>query len=85
MVKAAAEGKTPWAFRARFRRAAFGWNGSKLAIERIHDAHRLAIEAAGNAQQGAQAQTAIEHMLAADRPMSAWLRRALGVATGAGS
>jgi hypothetical protein len=27
-----------WAFRSRFRRAAFGWNGSKLAIERIHDA-----------------------------------------------
>lgn len=38
MVKAAAESKTPWAFRARFRRAAFGWNGSKLAIERIHEA-----------------------------------------------
>ena len=28
----------PWAFRTRFRRAAFGWKGSKLAIERIHDA-----------------------------------------------
>lgn len=28
----------PWAFRARFRRAAFGWKGSKLAIERIHEA-----------------------------------------------
>lgn len=28
----------PWAFRSRFRRAAFGWKGSKLAAERIHDA-----------------------------------------------
>jgi len=28
----------PWAFRARFRRTAFGWKGSKLAIERIHEA-----------------------------------------------
>ena len=27
-----------WAFRTRFRRAAFGWKGSKLAIERIHEA-----------------------------------------------
>jgi hypothetical protein len=24
--------------RTRFRRAAFGWNGSRLAIERIHGA-----------------------------------------------
>jgi hypothetical protein len=28
----------PWAFRARFRRTAFGWKGTKLAIERIHEA-----------------------------------------------
>lgn len=28
----------PWAFRARFRRAAFGWKGTKLATLRIHDA-----------------------------------------------
>lgn len=28
----------PWAFRAGFRRTAFGWKGSKLAIERIHEA-----------------------------------------------
>ena len=31
----------------------------------------------------AQAQTAIEQVLAADRPMSAWLRRALGIASSA--
>ncbi|KAB2869415.1 MAG: hypothetical protein F9K36_16805, partial [Burkholderiaceae bacterium] len=30
--------KRPWAFRTRFRRAVFGWRGSKLAIERIHEA-----------------------------------------------
>lgn len=29
---------TTWAFRARFRRNAFGWKGSKLAIERIGQA-----------------------------------------------
>jgi len=27
-----------WAFRSRFRREAFGWKASRLAIERIHDA-----------------------------------------------
>lgn len=27
-----------WAFRNRFRREAFGWKASRLAIERIHDA-----------------------------------------------
>jgi hypothetical protein len=27
-----------WSFRTRFRRAAFGWKGSRLAIERIHEA-----------------------------------------------
>ena len=29
---------TPWAFRARFRRAAFGWKGSRLAVGRINEA-----------------------------------------------
>ncbi|MBI3350197.1 MAG: hypothetical protein HY020_23670 [Burkholderiales bacterium] len=27
-----------WGFRARFRRNAFGWKGTKLAMERIHEA-----------------------------------------------
>ena len=45
--------------------------------------YRLAMEAAANAQQSAQAQAAIEQVLAAHRPMSAWLRRALGIATSA--
>ncbi|QCB45179.1 hypothetical protein [Hydrogenophaga sp. PAMC20947] len=29
---------TPWAFRTRFRRGAFGWKASRLAIDRIHEA-----------------------------------------------
>ena len=28
----------PWTFRARFRKAVYSWKGSKLAIERIHEA-----------------------------------------------
>jgi len=44
-----------------------------------NEAHRLAIEAAGNAQQTEQAQLTIEQVLAPDRPMSGWLRRALGL------
>jgi len=38
MTKATATTATPWAFRARFRREAFGWKGSQLAISRIHEA-----------------------------------------------
>ena len=41
--KEAADG---WAFRARFRRDAFGWRGSRVAIERIDEA-LLEIRAAG--------------------------------------
>ena len=29
---------TTWAFRTRFRRGAFGWNGTQLAIGRINEA-----------------------------------------------
>jgi hypothetical protein len=45
-----------------------------------HEAHRLAIEAARTAQQIDQAQAIIDQVLAADRPMSAWMRRSLGIA-----
>ena len=38
MVTKARAPATVWAFRARFRRAAFGWAGSKLAISRIDEA-----------------------------------------------
>lgn len=65
--------------------AALHWmsmgHGYELTGFDAHEAHRLAIEAAGNAQQSAQAQVTIEQVLAPDRPMSAWLRRALGVAS----
>jgi hypothetical protein len=27
-----------WVFRTRFRRAAFGWRRSRLAIKRLHEA-----------------------------------------------
>ena len=38
MLKPSSTNPAPWAFRAHFRRGAFGWNSSKLAIERIHEA-----------------------------------------------
>lgn len=38
MATKAKPSATEWAFRARFRRAAFGWAGSKLAISRIEEA-----------------------------------------------
>lgn len=67
--------------------AALHWismgHGYELTGFDAHDANRLAIEAAGIAQQSAQAQAAIEQVLAADRPMSAWLRKALGITTSA--
>jgi hypothetical protein len=63
--------------------AALHWmsmgHGYELTGFDAHEAHRLAIEAAANAEQSAQAQAAIEQVLATDRPMSAWLRRELGI------
>lgn len=38
MKNAAPTAVTSWAFRTRFRRGAFGWKGTKLAIERINEA-----------------------------------------------
>lgn len=38
MTNAAPTAVTTWAFRTRFRRGAFGWKGTRLAIERIHEA-----------------------------------------------
>jgi tetratricopeptide (TPR) repeat protein len=64
--------------------AALHWmsmgHGYELTGLDAHEAHRLAIEAARNAQQIDQAQAIIEQVLAADRPMSAWMRRSLGIA-----
>ena len=64
--------------------AALHWmsmgHGYELTGLDAHEAHRLAIEAAANAQQIEQAQATIDKVLASDRPMSAWLRRSLGIA-----
>src|SRR5690606_32204067 len=38
MTKATKTDATPWAFRTRFRRGAFGWKGTQLAIGRINEA-----------------------------------------------
>ena len=63
--------------------AALHWmsmgHGYELTGLDAHEAHRLALEAACNAQQIEQAQATIDQVLAADRPMSAWLGRALGI------
>ena len=75
------------AFAMQAALAALHWmsmgHGYELTGFDAQEAYRLAIEAAANAQQSAQAQAAIEQVLATDRPMSAWLRRALGIATSA--
>jgi tetratricopeptide (TPR) repeat protein len=65
--------------------AALHWmsmgHGYELTGLDVHEAHRLAIEAAKTTQQVELAQTAIEQVLAADRPMSASMRRSLGIPT----
>ena len=67
--------------------AALHWmsmgHGYELTGFDAHEAHCLAIEAAAYAQLSALAQTTIEQVLAADRPMAAWLRGALGIANSA--
>ena len=63
--------------------AALHWmsmgHGYELTSLDAHEAHRLAIEAAANAQQTKQAQVTIEQMLAPDRPLPTWLRRSLEI------
>jgi tetratricopeptide (TPR) repeat protein len=65
--------------------AALHWmsmgHGYELTGLDVHEAHRLVIEAAKTTQQVELAQTAIEQVLAADRPMSASMRRSLGIPT----
>ena len=65
--------------------AALHWmsigHGYELNGLDVHEAHRLAIEAAKSTQQIEQVQATIEQVLAADRPMSAWMRRSLGIPT----
>lgn len=63
--------------------AALHWmsmgHGYELTGLDVHEAHRLAIEAAANAQQTQQAQATLEYLLAPDRPASIWMQRALGI------
>ena len=65
--------------------AAMHWmsmgHGYELTGLDVHEAHRLATEAAKTTQQIEQAQATIEQVLAPDRPMSAWMRRSLGIPT----
>ena len=58
-------------------------HGYELTGLDVNEAHRLAIGAAGNAQQIDQAQATIALELAPGRPMSAWMRRSLGIAPAA--
>jgi hypothetical protein len=64
--------------------AALHWmslgHGYELTGLDVHEAHRLAIEAARTTEQIEQAQATIEQVLAPDRPMSSWMRRSLGIA-----
>ncbi len=54
-------------------------HGYELTGMDVQDAHRFALEAAATTQQTEQAHTTIEQVLAADRPMSAWMKRSLGL------
>ncbi|MBK8864098.1 MAG: hypothetical protein IPN37_08795 [Betaproteobacteria bacterium] len=71
------------AFAMQAALAALHWmsmgHGYELTGLDAHEAHRLAIEAAAESQQTEQAQATIDKVLAQDRPMSAWLRRSLGL------
>ena len=63
--------------------AALHWmslgHGYELTGLDVLEARRLAVEAAGRAQRVDEARVGIERALAADRPMSVWMRRALGL------
>lgn len=63
--------------------AALHWmslgHGYELTGLDVLQAHRLATEAAGTAQQTDQAHAMIGQVLATDRPMSAWMRQSLGL------
>lgn len=58
-------------------------HGYELTSLDAREAHRLAIEAAIKAQQTVEARAIVDQVLSAERPMSARLRRALGIAPNA--
>ena len=55
-------------------------HGYELTSMDVQDAHRIALEAAATILQTEQAHASIEQVLATDRPMSAWMKRSLGIA-----
>ena len=71
------------AFAMQAALAALHWmsmgHGYELTGLDVHEAHTLALEAARTAQQIDQAQATIEQVLALERPMSAWMRRSIGI------
>lgn len=73
--------KTQPAFALQCALASLHWmslgHGYELTGLDVQDAHRMALEAAA-AQQTKQAQATIQHLLAPDRPMAAWMKRSLG-------
>jgi hypothetical protein len=75
--------KTQPEFAMQCALAALHWmsmgHGYELTGLDVMEADRLATEAATTAQQTEQARTTIEHLLAPDRPMSAWMKRSLGI------
>ena len=54
-------------------------HGYELTSMDVQDVHRIAFEAAANTDQTEQAHATIGHVLTADRPKSAWMKRSLGI------
>jgi hypothetical protein len=75
--------KTQPAFATQCALAALHWmsmgHGYELTGLDVQDAYRMAIEAASATQQTEQAHTTIEHVLATDRPLAAWMKRSLSM------
>ncbi|MCZ2440951.1 MAG: hypothetical protein LC119_12375 [Burkholderiales bacterium] len=67
--------------------AALHWmsmgHGYELTGLDAHEAHRLALDGAEACHQPELALVTIEQALGPDRPMSAWLRRVLGLPSAA--
>jgi hypothetical protein len=75
--------KTQPAFALQCALAALHWmsmgHGYELTGLDVQEAYRMAIEAATVTEQTEQAHATIDQVLAPDRPMSAWMKRSLGI------
>jgi hypothetical protein len=75
--------KTQPAFALQCALAALHWmsmgHGYELTGLDVQEAYRMAIEAATVTEQNEQAHATIDQVLAPDRPMSAWMKRSLGI------